>query len=128
MLVQNISNTQNFQGSINIMNNNMSVGLQRTISSATKKVDLLGKAYNLNIKNEPNGDFLSIVASNNSKKNEKKYTVLVHRLSQTTDVLKDAVQDAMNNYERLYPPTFKDKCKIALNKLGKKIFDVLTDE
>lgn len=128
MLVQNISNTQNFQGSINIMNNNMSVGLQRTISSATKKVDLLGKAYNLNIKNEPNGDFLSIVASNNSKKSEKKYTVLVHRLSQTTDVLKDAVQDAMNNYERLYPPTFKDKCKIALNKLGKKIFDVLTDE
>lgn len=128
MLVQNISNTQNFQGSINIMNNNMSVGLQRTISSATKKVDLLGKAYNLNIKNEPNGDFLSIVASNNSKKGEKKYTVLVHRLSQTTDVLKEAVQDAMNNYERLYPPTFKDKCKIALNKVGKKIFDVLTDE
>lgn len=128
MLVQNISNTQNFQGNINILKNNMSVELQKTLAKTTKKFDLTGKAYSLNIQNEPNGDFVSIIASNNSKKSEKKYTVLVHRLSQTTDVLKEAVQDAMNNYERLYPPTFKDKCKIALNKLGKKIFDVLTDE
>lgn len=128
MLVQHISNTQNFQGSINILKNNMSAELQKTLSNSTKKIDLTGKAYSLNIKNEPNGDFVSIVASNNSKKNEKKYTVLVHRLSQKTEILKEAVQDAMNNYERLYPPTFNDKCKIALNKLGKKIFDVLTDE
>lgn len=128
MLVQHISNTQNFQGSINILKNNMSAELQKTLSNSTKKIDLTGKAYSLNIKNEPNGDFVSIVASNNSKKNEKKYTVLVHRLSQKTEILKEAVQDAMNNYERLYPPTFNDKCKIAFNKLGKKIFDVLTDE
>lgn len=128
MLVQNISNTQNFQGGITILKDNMSTSLRKSLSGSLKNIDLGNKAYGLTIKNEPDGDFLSIVASNNSKKNEKKYTVLVHRLMQKTDILKEAVQDAMTNYEKLYPTTFKEKCKIALNRLGQKMFEIITDE
>lgn len=127
MRVQNISKTQNFQGGISVVGD-MSPVLKKNLSDTLKNINFENKSYSLLIKNQPQGDFLSIVARNEAGKSEKKYTVLVHTHYQRPDILKDAVQDAMSNYERLYPPTFTEKCKMFFNKLGKKLFDVITDE
>lgn len=127
MRVQNISNTQNFKGGV-FIRSNLNPALEKTIKNSLKDINLGNKPFSLAIENPVKGDFLSIVARNDFGKEEKKYTVLVHRLSQKPAVITDAVHEAVNKYEALYPATFTEKSKVFFNKLGKRIFEIITDE
>ncbi len=127
MRVQNISNTQNFKGGV-LIRSNLNPALEKTIKNSLKDINLKNKPFSLEIENPVQKDFLSIVARNDFGKEEKKYTVLVHRLSQKPAVITDAVHEAVNKYEALYPATFAEKSKVFFNKLGKRIFEIITDE
>lgn len=127
MRVQNISNTQNFKGGV-LIRSNLNPALEKTLKNSLKDINLGNKPFSLAIENPEKGDFLSIVAHNDFGKEDKKYTVLVHRLSQKPAVITDAVHEAVNKYETLYPATFTEKSKVFFNNLGKKLFEIITDE
>lgn len=127
MRVQNISNTQNFKGGVSILGDITPV-LKKNLANSLKDINLKNKPFSLEIENPVQKDFLSIVARNDFGKEEKKYTVLVHRLSQKPAVITDAVHEAVNKYETLYPATFTEKSKVFFNNLGKKLFEIITDE
>ena len=94
---------QNFQGKA-MITGSMNQNLRSKVVDALKNSDIAKKTYNLYINNTENDEFLSIVAKKNPASKDK-YTVLVHRLSQKASVIKDAVQEAFNKYEKLFKPS-----------------------
>lgn len=99
MRTENITK-QNFQGNA-MITGTMHQALRTQVVHALNKVNIAQKPYNLYIGNVQNDEFLSITARKNSGAAEK-YTVLVHKLSQKADIIKDAVQEAVNKYESLH--------------------------
>ncbi len=97
MKIQNISSSNSFKGMVSIAED-LTPNLQKNISKALFDVKLEKKPYDLFISKSKDKDFLAIQACDTAAK-QNSYTVKVHRLSQKTEILKDALQTAMNTYE-----------------------------
>lgn len=99
MKVQGIQNQTNFNGVVNV-SKNLNPKVQNEISNSLKNIDISKKPYDLFIKNVENDMFLSIEVVN-PKFDKEKYTVKIHKFFQKQPLIKNAIAEAMNNFEKL---------------------------
>ncbi len=134
MQVQNISSTNNnpqtFQGRVCIVNDLSAVPTKYVRANLKTLQELIAdKNFDLFIKQKHKKDTISIIAQKGEDYYKGKNNFTEITFNKNADFYKYAAKGVIEDYEKLpKPASLQEKCSNFFKKLGKKLFEIMTDE